>query len=148
MAQPQRLSGEWSSGGRPGPRQCGRTHGMAGHYPDHAPAGYPPRMRPLCLALVIALGCSPATSTPADDAGADCGAPPDGFFYAGPSCNPRCFQPDGAFVYTTCGIDAGAPYCANPSTDPLNCGECANRCRCTTGFPQCRLGLCRCSLTP
>lgn len=105
-------------------------------------------MRPLCLALVIALGCSSVDPSSAGDAGPDCGAPPDGFYFAGSTCFPRCVQPDGSIDFTTCGVDAGAPYCANPETDPLNCGDCNRRCTCTTGFPQCRLGLCRCSQTP
>lgn len=105
-------------------------------------------MRPLCLALVIALGCSPAASAPTDDAGADCGAPPDGFYFAGSTCYPRCAQPDGSLVYITCGIDAGAPVCTDFGNDPLNCGDCANRCACSTGFPRCRFGRCACNATP
>ena len=98
------------------------------------------------LVLLFVLGCESNLTAADVDAGA-CGPPPDGFYFAGNTCFPRCEQTGGALI-TTCGIDAGTPYCANRQTDPSNCGECDNRCTCATGFPQCRLGLCRCSLTP
>jgi hypothetical protein len=56
-------------------------------------------------------------------------------------CNGKCCP---QATPTCCSIAGAAPYCANLSSDPLNCGKCGNVCPSSPTAPgMCVGGVCK-----